>query len=56
MIYGIYNTGFQYLSQTPDSFTTLDAQSDPVIPMIAASYIVGLSIEFLCHMERPSSK
>ena len=50
LIYGIYNTGFQYLSQTPDSFTTLDAiihGSSKVIPMIAVSYIVGLSIEFL---------
>lgn len=50
LIYGIYNTGFQYLSQTPDSFTTVDAiihGSSKVIPMIAVSYIVGLSIEFL---------
>ena len=50
LIYGIYNTGFQYLSQTPDSFTTIDAiihGSSKIIPMIAVSYIVGLSIEFL---------
>ena len=50
LFYGIYNTGYQYLVQTNDSFTTLDAilhGSYKIVPMIAVSYIVGLSIEFL---------
>ena len=50
LFYGIYNTGYQYLIQTPEAFTTLDAiihGSYKIIPMIAVSYIVGLSIEFL---------
>ena len=49
LIYGIYNTGFQYLIQTRESFTTFDAilhGSYKVLPMIAVSYIVGLGIEF----------
>ncbi len=49
LIYGIYNTGFQYLIQTGDSFTTFDAilhGSYKILPMIAVSYIVGLGIEF----------
>ena len=50
LFYGIYNTGYQYLVQLPESFTTVDAiihGSYKIIPMIAVSYIVGLSIEFL---------
>ena len=50
LFYGIYNTGYQYLVQTAESFTAVDAilhGSYKIVPMIAVSYIVGLSIEFL---------
>ena len=50
LFYGIYNTGYQYLVQTGESFTAVDAilhGSYKILPMIAVSYIVGLSIEFL---------
>ena len=50
LFYGIYNTGYQYLVQTTQSFTAVDAilhGSYKIVPMIAVSYIVGLSIEFL---------
>jgi Na+-transporting NADH:ubiquinone oxidoreductase subunit B len=49
LFYGIYNTGFQYYSQIGTDFTTIDAVihgSLKVLPMIAISYIVGLTIEF----------
>ena len=49
LIYGIYNTGVQYLSQTGMDYTTLDAYlhgATKILPMIAVSYIVGLTIEF----------
>lgn len=49
LLYGIYNTGFQYYSQLGSAFTTLDAiihGSIKIVPMIAVSYIVGLAIEF----------
>ena len=49
LLYGIYNTGFQYYSQLGSAFTTLDAVihgSTKIVPMIAVSYIVGLAIEF----------
>lgn len=49
LFYGIYNTGFQYYSQLDTDFTTIDAVihgSLKVLPMIAVSYIVGLTIEF----------
>ena len=49
LIYGIYNTGYQYYSQIGESFTFLDAfihGSWKIIPMIIVSYVVGLSIEF----------
>ena len=49
LIYGIYNTGYQYYIQTGESFTFLDAfyhGSIKIIPMIIVSYVVGLSIEF----------
>lgn len=49
LLYGIYNTGFQYYSQIGTDFTTIDAVihgSLKVLPMIAVSYIVGLTIEF----------
>ena len=42
LFYGIYNTGYQYLAQLPESFTTVDAiihGSYKIIPMIAVSYI-----------------
>ncbi|WP_340203004.1 NADH:ubiquinone reductase (Na(+)-transporting) subunit B [Ascidiimonas sp. W6] len=49
LIYGIYNTGYQYLSQLGADFTFMDAfihGSWKVLPMIAVSYGVGLAIEF----------
>ncbi len=49
LLYGIYNTGFQYYSQTNIEYTMLDAilhGSYKIVPMIAVSYIVGLAIEF----------
>ena len=49
LIYGIYNTGYQYYIQTEESFTFLEAfihGSWKIIPMIIVSYVVGLSIEF----------
>ena len=49
LVYGIYNTGYQYYAQTGEAFTFLDAfihGSWKIVPMIAVSYIVGLSIEF----------
>ena len=49
LIYGIYNTGYQYYAQTGVSFTFLEAFKHgawKIVPMIIVSYVVGLSIEF----------
>ena len=49
LLYGIYNTGYQYLIQTGNPFTFLEAfihGSWKIVPMIVVSYVVGLSIEF----------
>jgi len=49
LLYGIYNTGYQYFIQTGLEFTFLDAflhGSYKILPMIIVSYVVGLSIEF----------
>ena len=49
LIYGIYNTGYQYYSQMETPFTFIEAfihGSWKIIPMIIVSYVVGLSIEF----------
>ena len=49
LIYGIYNTGYQYYSQMETPFTFIEAfihGSWKVVPMIIVSYVVGLSIEF----------
>ena len=49
LIYGIYNTGYQYFIQSGLDFTFLDAflhGSYKILPMIAVSYAVGLAIEF----------
>ena len=49
LIYGIYNTGYQYYVQIGSSFTFIDAfihGSWKIVPMIIVSYVVGLSIEF----------
>ena len=49
LIYGIYNTGYQYYVQTGESFTFIDAfihGALKIVPMIIVSYVVGLSIEF----------
>jgi Na+-transporting NADH:ubiquinone oxidoreductase subunit B len=50
LIYGIYNTGYQYFLQTGEAFTFMDAfihGAWKIVPMIAVSYIVGLTIEFI---------
>ncbi len=50
LIYGIYNSGYQYYSQLDVSFTFLDAfihGSWKILPMIFVSYFVGLTIEFI---------
>ncbi|MDB2342086.1 NADH:ubiquinone reductase (Na(+)-transporting) subunit B [Flavobacteriaceae bacterium] len=49
LIYGIYNTGYQYYDQTGEAFTFIDAfihGSWKIVPMIIVSYVVGLAIEF----------
>ena len=49
LLYGIYNTGFQYYSQANIEYNMLDVilhGSYKIVPMIAVSYIVGLAIEF----------
>tara|TARA_B100001250_G_scaffold406937_1_gene426822 strand:- start:1335 stop:2492 length:1158 start_codon:yes stop_codon:yes gene_type:complete len=49
LLYGIYNTGYQYYIQTGLEFTFLDAFLHglyKILPMIIVSYVVGLSIEF----------
>jgi Na+-transporting NADH:ubiquinone oxidoreductase subunit B len=49
LIYGIYNTGYQYFSQLGVDFSFLDAfihGAWKIVPMIVVSYVVGLSIEF----------
>ena len=49
LIYGIYNTGYQYYIQTGSPFTFFEAfihGASKVVPMIIVSYVVGLSIEF----------
>jgi Na+-transporting NADH:ubiquinone oxidoreductase subunit B len=49
LFYGIYNTGYQYFIQSGLEFTFWDAfihGALKIFPMIAVSYIVGLSIEF----------
>ncbi len=49
LIYGMYNTGYQYLTQTGEAFTFWDAFAHgawKILPMIAVSYGVGLAIEF----------
>ncbi len=50
LIYGMYNTGYQYLSQTDEAFGFWDAFAHgawKILPMIAVSYGVGLLIEFI---------
>jgi len=50
LIYGIYNSGYQYYSQLDIPFTFLDAfihGSWKILPMIFVSYFVGLTIEFI---------
>lgn len=49
LLYGIYNTGFQYLSQISESVAFWEAFAHgawKILPMIAVSYGVGLAIEF----------
>ena len=49
LIYGIYNTGYQYYIQTDEPYTFIDAfihGAWKIVPMIIVSYVVGLSIEF----------
>ena len=47
LIYGIYNTGYQYFIQTGEAFSFMDAFMHgawKIIPMIIVSYLVGLTI------------
>ena len=49
LMYGIYNTGYQYYIQLDSSFTFIEAfihGAWKIVPMIIVSYVVGLSIEF----------
>ena len=49
LMYGIYNTGYQYYIQLDSSFTFIEAfvhGAWKIFPMIIVSYVVGLSIEF----------
>lgn len=49
LIFGMWNTGFQSLSQLPEPFGFWDAFGHgalKILPMIAVSYAVGLGIEF----------
>ena len=49
LVYGIYNTGYQHLSQLGSEFTFMDAfihGAWKIVPMIVVSYVVGLTIEF----------
>ncbi len=50
LIYGIYNTGYQYFIQIGEAFSFIDAFMHgawKIIPMIIVSYVVGLTIEFI---------
>ncbi len=50
LIYGIYNSGYQYYSQLDTPFTFIDAfihGSWKILPMVFVSYFVGLTIEFI---------
>ena len=49
LIYGIYNTGYQYYVQLGTNFTFWEVflhGATKIVPMIAVSYAVGLAIEF----------
>lgn len=49
LVYGIYNTGYQHLSQLGSEYTFMDAfihGAWKIVPMIVVSYVVGLTIEF----------
>ena len=49
LIYGIYNTGYQYYAQTGEELTFIDAFIHgywKIVPMIIVYYVVGLAIEF----------
>jgi len=49
LIYGIYNTGYQYYAQLGTDVTFWDVflhGATKIVPMIAVSYAVGLAIEF----------
>ena len=49
LVYGIYNTGYQYFIQLGIEFTFWEALLHgawKIVPMIIVSYVVGLSIEF----------
>ena len=50
LVYGIYNTGYQYFIQIGEAFTFWDAfihGALKIVPMIIVSYVVGLTIEFI---------
>lgn len=55
LLFGIWNTGFQYLSQIQDNVGFWEAFGlglTKVVPIILVSYIVGLGIEFIFAIRR----
>ncbi len=55
LLFGIWNSGYQYLSQIQDEVGFWEAFGEgalKVIPMILVSYIVGLAIEFYFALKR----
>lgn len=49
LIFGMWNTGYQYYTQTGEEFGFMDAfihGAWKIVPMIAVSYGVGLALEF----------
>jgi Na+-transporting NADH:ubiquinone oxidoreductase subunit B len=55
LIFGMWNTGYQYLSQIQAEVGVMEAFGHgamKILPMIAVSYGVGLGIEFLFAIKR----
>lgn len=55
LIFGMWNSGYQYLSQIQDNvgfWEALGQGAVKIVPMILVSYIVGLGIEFIFALQR----
>lgn len=55
LIFGIWNSGYQYLSQVQDEVGFWEAFGEgalKVVPMLIVSYVVGLGIEFFYAVRR----